>query len=163
MDNNSQSLQQMNAQEWSPEPFAARKSQNIGHADFLKAGVLHAVLGAVGGGFVGYVVAKTLRLSNSAASLVKTAGVIIGTFSTSFRLWRKQENAALNVHETLQQYKQFDDITPRNEYLAEDNAILHRIVAHQREQLQAPTTHIQAKSSEHAMMLAEHAQSHAIH
>lgn len=157
------SSQQPETPEWSPTAFAERKSQNVGHADFLKAVVIHAILGAGGGTLFGGLLAKTMRASQSSVVMMRSLGGLVGAYAASFRIWKKQENAALNVHETLLQYRELPDITVDNATLEADNKILKQIVAHQQQRLESPRPQIHANSSEHSMMLAEHAQSRAIH
>lgn len=149
--------------EWSPTPLAERKSQHVGHGDFLKAVVIHAVLGAGGGAWLGGVMAKSMRASQSGIVMMRSLGALVGAYAGSFRVWKKQESAALNVHETLLQYRELPDMTVDNAALEADNQILKQIIAHQKQQLESPRAQIHANSSEHSMMLAEHAQLRAVH
>jgi F0F1-type ATP synthase assembly protein I len=143
--------------EWTPEPFAQRKSQNLGQGDFLKAGILHLIFGGAGGALLGHLTGKALKFNPYSVILTRQIGTLIGVSITAFHIWQKKEAQALDVHDTLKQYKDFEDFTPTNEQLTQDNQMLKRITAHQQHKIEAhngASPHIQAGAQvEQAPML----------
>lgn len=122
--------------EWQPMPYAQRPSQNLGVYDWLKAGILHLMLGGAAGGAIGY----TLEQVTGKKGLKET-GALMGALVGAYRSWRRQEAKVLQVDSIYETFKDVQELRQTNEQVKDDNAVLQLIADHQREKLHANPGH----------------------
>lgn len=136
-----------NAKEnYSPTPYAERASQHVTFGDFLKRALFKIAVGATSGSAIGYAVTK---IRNAPHHYYTQVGGFIGTAVGSYFTWRREEASKLEVDQVLKDYKELPGFLRTNEDVAQDNAVLKKIVAHQQEQLgESPSAHV--AGSQHA-------------
>lgn len=119
-------------QPWQPTPYAARASQHVGVMDYLKRGIFKLLMGGATGAAIGMAID---RLRGNSSSKFAQIGGIIGSTIGGYFAWRRQEETTLAIDEVLQDYTKVPGLMRTNEEVAQDNAILTKIVEHQREKL----------------------------
>lgn len=122
-------------QEWKPTPYAQRASQNLNFFGYVKDSLLRLVFGVTAGSFAGTMLGKALKFDKAGQNAMSLAGMVTGIFVSDFRRWQKAEAKRDDVAGIYQEYKSVDGLRTTNTELAADNALLKRMVEHQRGQL----------------------------
>lgn len=121
------------ADEWRPQPYAERKSQHLNFGDFFMRGLFKMLVGTAAGTGLG-MLADKMRGHQGQFGLAYWGG-LIGAVTGGYFTWRRNEQAMLKIDEVYKLYKDLPELHRSNEELAADNALLKRMVEHQREQL----------------------------
>ncbi len=120
---------------WQPQPFAERKSQHITFGDYFNRTLLKLLVGSALGGAIGWCIDRTLKIQHHGIEPFKWLGGAVGGFIGGYMTWRRNEAPLLQFDQLYQDYHDVPGLLPTNQELATDNALLKRVVAHQREQL----------------------------
>lgn len=125
---------------WEPVPYTERKSQNLAFSDYFKRVLFHLLVGGASGSAAGWAIdrARSQNHVNHGFTSFKYWGGVIGFFVGGYFNWKPYEAMRLQTEQVLQEYKDLPGLLQTNNELAHDNAILKRITAHQRDELQHP-------------------------
>lgn len=134
--------------DWKPQPFKERKSQNLNFGDYFMRGIMHLVVGTSGGWVAGWSLDKLLQNKGSQHTTFAYWGAFIGALVGSFSSWERREKFDLEINRVYEEYKDLPGLRRTNDEVQADNAILKRIVEHQREKLEGPKPQIAAHGSQ---------------